>query len=238
MSEYGSSRFGWDAPARIATSTTYLQEATELLPDATLYNPIPFLPTITDGSGSASDIQLSDDGHPIWSRTPSAVDLMFWQGDDVVIPLYFDDPSVLGDDMAAGFEWFAQVRTWPYYSTTLVNTFTITASYHPSIPSPPTAEYTIVEMFLPRSENIHWGCYRWELYSISPQDYSRFPKPDDVDAADWPPPDGLRTWLYGNCTITPRTASTDFLPTPPASTNGGQVLGPGGYFVGPNGRVP
>ncbi len=237
-SEYGSFRFGWDGPARIRTSTVYLQEASELLPGETLYTPIPFLPPITDGSGS-SDIQLSEDGHPIWQSIPSCVDLVFYQGDDVVIPLYFNDPTVLGDNMAAEFDWTAQIRVWHRYTSTLVNEFSVKATYHPSAQTPPveTDEYTLVEMFLPRSENIHWGVYRWELASTSPQDYSRFPKPDGIDDADWPPTDGVRTWLYGHCTIVPRLTSTDFLP-PAVSDGSSGVITQGGYFVGPNGRVP
>jgi hypothetical protein len=244
--QYGAFRFGWDGPNRISTSTVMLQEQTELVPSAVLHDMIPFVPPITNGDGSTtgSDIQLSEDGHPIWSRVPAPVDLIFYQGDDVVIPLYFNDPSLLGDDMEENFEWFSQVRLIHSYKSTLVNTFSIKASYHPSAAVPPSEadEYTVVELFLPRSENIYRGCYRWELYSISPQDYTRFPKPDDVDAADWPPLDGLRTWLYGNCTIVPRTTTTDWLPAPPGTVPAPGPVTPAitsqGWVVGPNGRVP
>ena len=34
------------------------------------------------------------DGHKLWERTPSRCDLLFYQGDDVVIPLYFNDPAL------------------------------------------------------------------------------------------------------------------------------------------------
>ena len=44
---------------------------------------------------------------------------------------------------------------------------------------------------------LYYGQYRWDLYSISDANLSRFPKPEDVDVADWPPIDALRTWLYG-----------------------------------------
>ena len=81
---------------------------------------------------------------------------------------------------------------------------------------------------------------------ISDTDLSRFPKPDDVGAADWPPIDALRTWLYGIATIAPRVTSTDLLtggyeyplvpyPGPPPHVT---VLTTGGWCVGPNGRVP
>ena len=132
--------------------------------------------------------------------------------------------------------WFAQVRRWHSYKSTLIDTFSVKASFHTGTTE--ADEYTIVELFLPRTDNTEWGVFQWELYSISTEDYTRFPKPDDVDAADWPPPDALRTWLWGHCTIVPRTATTDYLPTPP-TTPGTPVLTQGGvFFAGPNGRVP
>jgi hypothetical protein len=244
--EFGSFRFGWDGKNRISTSTIALQEATELLPDSFLHAPVPFLPNIVDGGGTGSgDTQLSEDGHRIWSSVPAAVDLIFWQGDDIVIPLYFNDPAVLSDDMADNYAWYAQIRVLPTYKSTFVNDFVTKAVYHPSAQEPPSEEdeYTKVELFLPRSENIYAGLYRWELYSISLQDWSRFPEPADwPEDTPWPPTDELRTWLFGRCLIVPRTSSTDVLPvdaipptdagyTPPAITQNGWV-------VGPNGRVP
>jgi hypothetical protein len=240
--EFGTFRFGWDSPSRIGTSTVMLQESSELIPAAMQHAPVPFYPPIASGSGS-SDTEVTADGHRIWQQTPSAVDLIFWQGDDVVVPLYFNDPAVLSDDMADNYAWYAQIRRLHSYRSTLVADFVTKAVYHPpTTPGDETDEYTMVELFLPRSENITAGLYRWELYSIALEDWSRFPKPDDVDAADWPPPDALRTWLWGRCYIVPRVASTDALPVgqippidggyqPPAITSQGWV-------VGPNGRVP
>lgn len=241
--EFGSFRFGWDGPNRIGTSAVMLQEASELLPAEVVHAPIPFIVSGDDASGSG-DTQLSEDGHRIWSQVPAAVDLIFWQGDDIVIPFYFNDPAVLSDDMALNYAWYAQVRRLHSYKSTLIADFVTKAVYHPSttVPASEADEYTMVELFLPRSENVYSGCYRWELYSVALEDWSRFPKPADVDPADWPPPDALRTWLYGRCMIVPRVASTDMLPvdqippleggySPPAITTQGWV-------VGPNGRVP
>jgi hypothetical protein len=198
----------------------------------------PFLPTIVSGSGdSSSDTSLSADGHLLWQRTPSACDLAFYQGDDIVIPLYFNDPQIANDDMAMNFEWFAQIRVFHNYRSTLVNDFVCKASFHTGTTE--EDEYTVVELFLPRSENIHRGCFNWELYSISTEDYSRFPKPDDVDAADWPPPDALRTWLWGHCTIVPRTSTTDALPVGQLPSDGvTPIITYGGWTSGPNGKVP
>jgi hypothetical protein len=242
--EFGSFRFGWGGTNRIGTSVVMLQEATELLPNAVTHGPIPFIVNGDGSSSGSSDTQLSEDGHRIWSKVPAAVDLIFWQGDDIVIPLYFNDPAVLSDDMAADYAWYAQIRRLHSYRSALVGDFVTKAVYHPStaVPASEADEYTMVELFLPRADNIYAGLYGWELYSIALEDFTRFPKPDDVDAADWPPPDALRTWLYGRCYIVPRISTTDVLPvedippiyggyTPPAITVQGWV-------VGPNGRVP
>jgi hypothetical protein len=241
--EFGSFRFGWDGVNRISGSTNVLQESTELLPGELLHAPVPFLPTIVSGDGSGSDTELSDDGHIIWKALPAAVDLIFWQGDDVVIPLYFDDPTVLNDDMAANYAWFAQIRVLHSFKSTLVNDFVTHAEYHPANAEDGTSEYTKVELFLPRDYNIYAGVFRWELYSISLQDWSRFPEPDDwPDDVVWPPTDELRTWLYGRCSIVPRTSSTDVLPvdTLPPIDGGYQppAITVNGWVVGPNGRVP
>jgi hypothetical protein len=243
MSEFGSFRFGWDGINRISTSTLVYQEQTELLPDSTLYSPIPFVPPTVDGSDSNSDTQLSEDGHRIWTQTPAAVDLIFWQGDDIVIPFYFNDPAVLSDDMALNYAWFAQIRRWHSYRSTFVNDFATHAVYHPpAAPPTQTDEYTMVELFLPRSDNIYSGCFRWELYSIALEDWSRFPAPDNVEPEDWPPPDQLRTWLWGRCYIVPRVSATDMLPVGqiPPLDGGNQpaAITAQGWVVGPNGRVP
>jgi len=244
MSEFGTFRFGWDAPARVSTTTQYLQEASELLPGESLYAPLPFP---GGNGGSDTGMATTSDGFPLWTKTPSRVDLLFWQGDDVVIPLYFNDPTVLGDDMDTKFSWFAQIRACHSYRSTLVSDFSVAATYHPSATQPPTEgdEYTMVELFLPRMFNIYAGAFDWELYSIdTTMDFTRFPEPEGLDeTVVWPPPDQLRTWLYGQCNIVPRTAETDYLyadgtPTPPPSTDVVPVVGNGGFVVGPNGRVP
>jgi hypothetical protein len=239
MSEAGSFRFGWDAPARISTSTVMLQEASEVLPAEFLYTPIPFTPVL-DGGSNGTDALLIN-GYPYWQRTPSRCDLIFYQGDDVVIPLFFNDPSVLGDDMDTDFSWYAQIRRLHYYKSTFVNDFTIDATYH--MAAEEIDEYTQVELFLPRMFNTYSGIYHWELYSVSAEDLSRFPKPVDVAVEDWPPPDALRTWLYGECRIVPRTSQTDYLDTgtslmPPTGPAVPVVVTNGGFVVGPNGRVP
>lgn len=254
MSEYGAFRFGWDGPARFTTTTQMLQEASELLPGEPLYAPIPF--SATDGvsdTGMATTIS----GYPLWSKTPTRIDLLIYQGDDVVIPLFFNDPSVLGDDMEDTFSWFSQIRARHSFRSTLVADFSVKATYHPSgtgIDDPDVHdEYTKVELFLPRMFNNYSGFFEWEVYSLSSSDYARFPKPDGIDPLDWPPPDELRTWLYGVCSIVPRTTDTDYLPNGNGNGNGttslppgsygnqgvAAVLGNGGFFViGPNGRVP
>jgi hypothetical protein len=238
MSESGSFRFGWDAPARISTSTVQFSEASEMLP--LLYAPLPF-PTDASGNGSNTGMATTPDGFPLWTTTPTRVDLVFWQGDDVVIPLYFNDPAVLGDDMAESFSWFAQIRACHSYHSTLVSEFSVAATYHAGDGTEAT-EYTQVEMFLARMYNLYAGIFQWEIYSIdSTADFSRFPKPDGAET--WPPPDQLRTWLYGYCTILPRTSDTDYLydgsVVPPSTGDGVTVaVGNGGFVVGPNGRVP
>jgi hypothetical protein len=234
---YVGSRFGQDGPPRIATTAELLLEATELPPIPNYQAIIPFVPGTISGEDTSSAFATMVDGHLLWRTTPSRCDLMFYQGDDIVIPLYFDDPSLTGDDMELGYEWHAQIRVLHSYRSTLVADFVTSADYTSGVD-----EATMVELFLPRSMNDRWGLYRWDLYSIHPVDYSRFPKPDDVDAADWPPPDTLRTWLYGLAKIAPRVSDTDFLPPPAgALPTGGAVaavMTNGGFVVGPNGRVP
>ncbi|HVQ18007.1 MAG TPA: hypothetical protein VMT27_03095, partial [Actinomycetes bacterium] len=233
---------GPNMPTRIQGTAQLMLEPGEVAPSLPWYQPlVPFYPpSITSGSDSSS---TTADGHKLWERTPSRCDLLFYQGDDIVIPLYFNDPSLADDDMSL-HEWHAQIRVLHRYQSRLVADFVTTASFHTGTDE--TDEYTMVELFLPRSDNLYYGQYRWDLYSISDADLSRFPKPEDVLAADWPPPDALRTWLYGIATIAPRVTDTDFLF---GSSNGGLVPYPGpppyvtvmttgGWCVGPNGRVP
>jgi hypothetical protein len=233
--------FGPNMPTRIQGTAQLMFEPGEVAPSVPWYQPlVPFYPpSITNGSSSSSS---TADGHKLWERTPSRCDLLFYQGDDVVIPLYFNDPAVANDDMSL-HEWFAQIRVLHRYQSTLVSEFITTATFNTGTTE--EDEYTKVELFLPRWDNLYYGQYRWDLYSISDADLSRFPKPEGVDAADWPPPDALRTWLYGVVNIAPRVTDTDYLtsgfgetppwPGPPAHVT---VITTGGWTVGPNGRVP
>jgi hypothetical protein len=240
--------FGPNMPTRIAGTAQLTMEPGDSAPSLPWYQPlVPFYPpSITSGDGSSSSSGLTPDGHKLWERTPSRCDLLFYQGDDVVIPLYFNDPVISGDDLSA-HEWFAQIRVLHRHRSRLVAEFTTAVEFHAgTIPPDFADEYTKVELFLPRTENLYYGQFRWDLYSMADADLSRFPKPDDVDAADWPPPDALRTWLYGVATISPRVTSTDVLlgsgsywevpyPGPPVGVT---VVTTGGWCVGPNGRVP
>jgi len=234
--------FGSNMPTRIAGTAQLMLEPGEVAPSLPWYQPlVPFYPpSITNGAGSSN---LTADGHKLWERTPSRCDLLFYQGDDIVIPLYFNDPAVANDDMSL-HEWHAQIRVLHRYQSALVAEFVTTSEFHTGTDE--TDEYTMVELFLPRSDNLYYGQYRWDLYSISDADLSRFPKPEGVEAADWPPPDAIRTWLYGVATIAPRVTDTDFLtggyeyplvpyPGPPPMVT---TITTGGWCVGPNGRVP
>jgi hypothetical protein len=237
--------FGPNMPTRIQGTAQLMLEPGEVAPSLPWYQPlVPFYPpSITQGSSAGT---TTADGHKLWERTPSRCDLLFYQGDDVVIPLYFNDPSLPDDDMSL-HEWFAQIRVLHRYQSRLVADFVTSAEFHTGTDE--TDEYTIVELLLPRDRNLYYGQYRWDLYSISDANLARFPKPENVDAADWPPPDALRTWLYGVVNIAPRVTSTDVLlggssgwgetalpwPGPPVDVT---VITTGGWCVGPNGRVP
>ena len=111
------------------------------------------------GAGSSSDID-------VWTNVPSRVDLTWYQGDDVTIPLTIEDPADTTPDMSTAWEWAAQIRLLHTYHSTLVNTFSVKDEYFP--PDVDTAGFTQVTMFLPRSENVYIGRYRWDLYSLSP----------------------------------------------------------------------
>lgn len=236
MTQYAGSRFGQDSPSRIALSTGYLTESSETVPGEPKYQPVvPFIPPSIVNGGNGNGNGVTEDGHKIWTQYPSMCDLVFYQGDDAVIPLFFQDPNdpVLDMSTDAGWQWFSQVRMTRNYESDLVHDFSMAALYIDGTPP----SYTQVEMFLPRVLNDVHGIYYWEIFSIGPRDLSRFSKPDEVAPEDWPPPDALRTWLWGRAFILPRGTSTDYLPaeiesgTPPAVTTGG-------WFVGPNGRVP
>lgn len=235
--------FGPNTQTRIAGTAQLSMEPGETAPSLPWYQPVvPFYPpSIT--SGETSSNSTTADGHKIWETTPSRCDLLFYQGDDVIIPLFFNDPLMTGDDMSDQ-TWVAQIRLIHRYRSRLVAEFVTTASYTAGAE---TVEATKVELFLPRSDNLYYGQFRWDLYSVSDSDLSRFPMPVDMPEDEiWPPPDILRTWLYGVCTISPRVTDTDYLtgssgdypvpyPGPPPYVT---VMTTGGYCVGPNGRVP
>jgi hypothetical protein len=242
MGQFAAFRSGRDAPARIATSVVMLDEADELLPEEPMYQPvIPFYPAISTGSGSGA---ISSDQS--WSNVPSRVDLTFYQGDDVTVTLYIQDPADTTPDMSTAWDWTAQIRICHTYRSTLVNTFSVKDEYVP--PTEDAPGYTQVTLFLSRADNVYVGTYNWDLYSKSPLDATDLPEPADWPEADvWPPTDQIRTWLYGEVTILPRVTSTDALPM----SDSGVVVTPvwygpaailaspdGNYVVGPNGRVP
>lgn len=239
MSEYAAFRFGREAPSRIATSAVMFDEVSELLPEEPMYQPIPFYPSVISGSGdqlgAAADSQS-------WANYPARCDLSFYQGDDVTITLVIEDPSDTTPDMSTAWDWQAQIRVLHSYRSTLVNTFSVKDEYTPPVVDPPAVGFTQVTLFLPRSENIYSGRYRWDLYSKSPFMLTDLPRPPDVPEPEpWPPTDQIRTWLYGDVTIIPRVTSTDALPVPVDTGDGGgggQVLVFNHPFVGPNGQVP
>jgi hypothetical protein len=236
MAAYGAYRFGRDNPALIATTAQMGIEAQSLMPGEPTYQPIPFYPSIVSGTGA----QLGASDTQVWANYPGRCDLTFYQGDDVTIPLIITDPADTTPDMSTAWEWSAQIRVWHSYHSTLVNTFAVKDVYAP--PVSPDPGYTTVTLFLPRSENVYVGRYRWDLYSLSPFDAVGFPQPPDVILPEvWPPTDQIRTWLYGNVTILPRVTSTDILPAlPEDGGGGGTVVAPlqQWNFVGPNGLVP
>lgn len=231
MSEFATSRFGWDAPSRIAGSTVMLQEQGALPVGLPMYSPLPFIPASASSSSAISG--TTEDGHPIWQATPTRVDLVFYQGDDVVIPLYFDNPDIMGDSMEDQ-DWFAQIRRRHMYTSTLVADLSVAADYAPA--GETTPEYTKVEMYLPRAFNTTWGSFEWEIASYGDTNLSRFPKPPGWGTVTWPPVQALKTWLFGRCYIVPRTTATDELGSP--TTDPGVVtLGPTGFVVTSNGML-
>jgi len=242
MPQQPAQGFGPNMPTRIAGAAQLTLEPGDVAPIGWYQPLVPFYPPNISSGSSTTQPALTKDGHRLWQTTPSRCDLTFYQGDDVVIPLYFNDPLVADDDRSDQV-WVSQIRVLHSYRSRLVAEF-VTASEF-STGTSESDEYTKVELFLPRTENLYYGVFRWDLYSTSASDLSRFPRPEDVAIEDWPPTDILRTWLYGECTIVPRVTDTDALvdsyypevpyPGPPVSVT---VLTTGGWCVGPNGRVP
>ena len=244
MGQYGAFRFGWDAPHRIGTSVSLLAEQSALLPAEPVYQPlIPFYPAIVSGSTSASGVNATDDD---WVSYPGRLDLFCYQGDDVQIPLYFQNPSDLNFDISNEnlWNWKAQIRVLHTTRSTLVNEFAVESEFLPEDPTnPDDLGVTKVTLFLPRTLNTYVGQFHWDLQSVSPFVGPDYPRPENYPEEEpWPPDDLIRTWLYGIIKIVPRVTATDVIP--PSGElpigNGGAVPAPfaGPFVVGPNGRVP
>lgn len=234
-----SQRYGQDTAPRISTTAVVMSEATELAPVPSYQTIVPFLPISTSTTGTSLTTSSSSSATPQWKNFPDRLDLYAYQGDDVQIPLYFQDAADPTLDLS-GYDWKAQTRVLHRYWSTLVSDFTINATYSPPVVGPPAvASYTLVTLFLPRMHNGVIGTYEWDLRSLSPFVGPIYPKPDDIDAADWPPTDMLKTWLFGHFHIVPRVTSTDHLPIPATAVQAGSlvIVTPAGLF-GPNGRVP
>ena len=235
---YGVVRYGYEESARIAGTTGFGTLGAEVLVGEPSYPPIPFMPSITTGTGAQVGGGSSSE-HDTWQRYPSRCDLIFYQGDDVLVDLYIQDPNDASPDMSTDWEWSAQIRVIHSYHSTLLNTFSVIDEYIPPVDETPGQ--TKVTLFLPRTENVFVGKYRWDLYSTSPLDVANFPRPPDVPEPEpWPPTDQIRTWLYGAIKILPRVSSTDILYE---EIDSGESAGGGGvqtiaFFSGPNGRVP
>jgi hypothetical protein len=218
------------------------------MPPVPTYQPlVPFFPpSLVSGNGSASSAAAvaAASGDADWMSYPDRLDLHFYQGDDVQIPLYFQN---LGDpdlDMSNenGYTWKSQIRLRHHYASRLVNEFTIESEAVP--PTPPDTEptgITLVTLFLPRMLNQYLGVYQWDIQSTSPFTGPDFPKPPDVDDANWPMTDQVKTWLYGYVYIVPRLTATDYLPIPPGAAGNNQqvwVVSSNQLVAGANGRVP
>lgn len=244
MSAYGSYRFGQDSPSRIAGTTELFLESGEVPPEMTYQPVIPFYPpTLTTGGGAGA--QVLSQGNDEWKSYPGRLDLFCYLGDDVQIPLFFQDPSDWEMDMAGPeWTWEAQVRVYRSYRSTLVNDFVVAATY---LPPDQTEEQpqgqTQVTLFLPRSLNVYSGEFAWDVRSTGPFQGPDFGAevPEGVPEEEWPPTTSMKTWLYGDFTVVPRTSDTPYLPPTraldasamqPITVNGY------GYMIGPNGRVP
>ncbi len=243
MGNQAASRFGQDGPSRITVAPSMLTEASEVMPYEPVYYPVvPFYPpTITNGDGSLSGsaaalaaASATDD----WKAYPDKLDLFWWQGDDVLIQLVFP-----GEEDMSSWEWHADNRYWPSYKTHLFFEFTITAEFFPEVLEDvvlgveAVPAHTTVTMFLPRQLNHEIYKGSWELHSISPYQGppQTGPPPEGVAIEDWPPTTQLKTWMYGNVTVVPRTNDTDYLPgVQPAPVPETVIISKYGF----NGRVP
>ena len=250
MAAFVGSRFGPDSPSRIATSSSLLLEATEMPPEPMYQHVIPFLPpSVISGSAGAGG-ELSVGGVAIgtttededWKAYPDRLDLHVYQGDDIVVPLYFTNPADPMLDMS-DWEWKAQARIYHRYYAQPTHDFIVTAELVPPEPEPaPQINQTLVSLFLPRYRNRYTGVYSWDLQSTSPYTGPSMPVlPTGLPAVpeeEWPPIDQVKTWVYGYFYIVPRVTTTDWLPIPGSIPTGqAVVVTPTGVY-GPNGRVP
>lgn len=237
MSEQQAAQgFGPNMPTRISASAELILEPGDVAPSLPWYQPlVPFFGSqVVSGGAPAAGGTSSDSGE--WKSYPDRLDLSFYQGDDVQIPLYFQDSR----DMSAD-EWQADVRFVHRYASTLIYEFSVSTEFVPAGVDTPAR--TLVTLFLPRQLNKYFGHFQWELASTSPYTGPTFPVPAGVDAAEWPPTDQVKTWLYGELSVVPRLTDTDVLTTAGDSTFvpiGPVAAGvsPAGFVVGPNGRVP
>ena len=193
------------------------------------------MPSIVSGTSPSGN----GNGNTQYKQFPDRLDLYWYQGDDVQIPLYFTNPDDPALDMSNenDYEWKSEVKTRHRYFATEVYEFTIESEAVP--PTPPATEsgITLVTLFLPRELNKYRGVFAWDLQSTSPFSGPVFPQPPDIDV--WPPTDQVKTWLWGYVYVVPRVTSTDFLPPDNAvAPSTAVVVTPQGWTVGPNGRVP
>jgi hypothetical protein len=106
---------------------------------------------------------------------------------------------------------------------------------------------TKLTMLLSRLVNKYIGTFHWDLRSFSPFEGPVYPPPpgweeEDPDNPVWPQTTEVKTWLYGDIHIVRRVTATDVLPPTNGALTPGNgsvvVVTPGGFTVGPNGRVP
>ena len=247
MPQFAGSRFGQDTAPRIAATTELLMEAGEL-PPVPMYQPlVPFYPGLVNGDSSggagssviSSGASLVDTGPAQWKSYPDRLDIYVYQGDDVQVPLYFQDPTTPDFDISTGWTWESQIRFFhTYYSMQLVKLSVESEYIPPEDPDDDTSlGSTLVTLFLPRFWNRYCGVYAWDLFSTSPYVGPDFEQPDGVKDEDWLQ-DQVKTWLYGRVYVVPRVSQTDWLPPHGALPTQTQVIVTPTGVYGPNGRVP
>ena len=250
MGAYVGSRFGQDSPSRIATSSSLLLEATEMPPEPTYQQVIPFLPPSvisggSVGSGSLGSLAVGAEAdNEDWKEYPDRLDLHVYQGDDVVIPLYFvnaSDPTL--DMSGVDWHWKAQARIYHRYYAQPTHDFIVTTQLIVPLPEAESqANQTLVSLFLPRYRNRYTGVYSWDLHSTSPYTGPTMPPEATglpaVPDEEWPPIDQVKTWVFGYLYVVPRVTATDWLPIPGSVPSGQAVIVTPTGVYGPNGRVP